>query len=50
MDFIHLKMAEYFQTHLGFMVAAFNTLIEWFSLLPDEIDFVPFSSRIQFMI
>ena len=37
------KMPEYFQAHLGFMVAAFNTLIKWFGLLPDEIGFVPLS-------
>ena len=37
------QAAEYFQAHLGFMVAAFNTLIEWFGLLPDENGFVPLS-------
>jgi hypothetical protein len=37
------QAAEYFQAHLGFMVAAFNTLIKWFGLLPDEIGFVPLS-------
>ena len=37
------QAAEYFQAHLGFMVTAFNTLIEWFGLLPDEIGFVPLS-------
>jgi hypothetical protein len=37
------QAAEYFQTHLGFMVAAFTTSIEWFGLLPDEIGFVPLS-------
>jgi hypothetical protein len=37
------QAADYFQAHLGFMVAAFNTLIEWFGLLPEEDGFVPIS-------
>ncbi|MEI6709276.1 MAG: hypothetical protein WCK96_19320 [Methylococcales bacterium] len=37
------QVDDYFQAHLGFMVAAFNTLIEWFGLLPDENGFVPLS-------
>jgi hypothetical protein len=37
------QIAGYFQAHLGFMVAAFNTLIEWFGLLPEEDGFVPLS-------
>ncbi len=37
------QVAEYFQAHLAFMVAAFNTLIGWYMLPADENDFVPLS-------
>jgi hypothetical protein len=37
------RVQAYFQAHLGFMVAAFNTLIEWLGLLPDENGFVALS-------
>ena len=30
------QVAEYFQAHLGLIVAAFNTLIEWFGLMPEK--------------
>lgn len=35
--------AGHFQGHLAFIVAAFNTLIQWFGLQPDENGFVPLS-------
>jgi hypothetical protein len=44
------QATDYFQAHLGFIAAAFNTLIEWFGLLPEENGFVPLYRRIQFMI
>ena len=37
------RVDHYFQAHLGFMVAAFNTLVSWFGLLPREDGFVPLS-------
>lgn len=37
------RVAAYFQAHLGFMVAAFNTLIAWFGLLPRNDGFIPLS-------
>jgi hypothetical protein len=37
------RLFEYFKMHLGFMVAAFNTLISWFGLKPNHNGFVPLS-------
>ena len=37
------SLAEYFQTHVGLMAAAFNLLIGWFGLKPDDDGFVPLS-------
>lgn len=37
------RLAEYLQTHVGLMVAAFNLLIGWFGLKPDDYGFVPLS-------
>jgi len=37
------RLAEYFQAHLGLLVATFNLLIDWFGLPADEDGFVPLS-------
>jgi hypothetical protein len=37
------QVTDYFKTHLGLMVAAFNTLIELSGLLPNAQGFVPLS-------
>lgn len=37
------RLAEYFQVHVGLMAAAFNLLIGWFGLQPNEDGFVPLS-------
>jgi hypothetical protein len=37
------QVTDYFKSHLGFMVAAFNTLVAWSGLLPDDNGFVPIS-------
>jgi hypothetical protein len=37
------RLAEYFQTHVGLMAAAFNLLIGWFGLQANADGFVPLS-------
>lgn len=37
------RLAEYFRTHVGLITAAFNVLIGWFGLPPNEDGFVPLS-------
>ena len=39
------RIQSYFQAHLGLMVSAFNTLIDWFGLLPNENGFETFTFR-----
>ena len=37
------QVSDYFQAHLGFLVAAFNSLVEWSGLKANENGFVPIS-------
>jgi len=37
------RVWEYFQAHLAFAMAAFNILVQWDGLQPDENGFVPLS-------
>ena len=37
------RLADYFQAHIGLMAAAFNLLIGWFGLTPNDDGFVPLS-------
>ena len=37
------KVWQYFQSKLGFTMAMFNILVQWFGLKPDEHGFVPLS-------
>src|SRR5713226_4713995 len=37
------RVWEYFQARLAFTMAAFNVLVQWYGLLPDEEGFVPLS-------
>lgn len=44
-DFKHArhKAWEYFETKLGFTMALFNILVQWYGFQPDETGFVPLS-------
>lgn len=37
------RLAEYFQTHVSLITAAFNVLIGWLGLPPNKDGFVPLS-------
>ena len=37
------RVWEYFQARLAFTMAAFNVLVQWYGLPPDEQGFVPLS-------
>jgi hypothetical protein len=37
------KVWDYFETKLGFTMALFNILVQWYGLQPDETGFVPLS-------
>jgi hypothetical protein len=44
-DFKHArhKVWAYFETKVGFTMALFNILVQWYGLQPDETGFVPLS-------